>query len=140
MKVSKLIVLLGLVSCGMAEEWREVVQNKRRDETCIITESPEKRTITCGDQTYDLDQDIELDAMALVELCPEISGSFIESLLYVNGEYFAFLSNSNYKKQRMVVLPTDTLLSSTDGRNVKFTIAGKDIEYNDPKCEDYLGE
>ena len=61
-----------------------------------------------------------------VEVCPDVSGNLIETLLYLDGEYLAFLSEPNHKKQRLVILDDGTY-KTTDGRNVYFHISGDDL-------------
>lgn len=62
-----------------------------------------------------------------VEICPEVLGSYIETIMYLNGEYLAFLSSSNYRRQRLVILPEGVTFKTTDGRNVRFKIQNGEI-------------
>lgn len=73
----------------------------------------------------------------VVELCPEKPGSHIETLLYLDGKYLAFLSDANWKKQRLVTLSEGTNYSSTDGRNINFIISGSDIVFLTNGCATY---
>ena len=73
----------------------------------------------------------------LVQLCEEVAGSHIETLLYVNGKYMAFLASSNYKKERLVLLSEGVVYSTTDGRNIKFTIVDGSIAYLTNGCETF---
>lgn len=75
--------------------------------------------------------------LELVEICPEKSGNHIETLLYLDGQYMAFLTDPNYKKQRLVIMKEDTLFKTTDGRNIKFTIDNGDILYVTNGCANY---
>lgn len=61
-------------------------------------------------------------------VCPSVNGQYKESLLYLDGQYMAFLSDPNYKKQRLVVLEENKLYKTTDGRGVSFTIVDSEIE------------
>lgn len=78
----------------------------------------------------------------LVELCPEHTPGnkdHIETLLYLDGQYMAFLSDSNYKKQRLTLLNEGTQYKTTDGRNINFVIVGDEIHFtsHQGQCDNY---
>lgn len=62
-----------------------------------------------------------------VEVCPDVSGNYIETLLYLDGKYMAFISNGNWKKQRLAILKEGVLYKTTDGRNVGFSIINEEV-------------
>lgn len=50
-----------------------------------------------------------------------------ETLLYLDGQYLAFLSSRDYKKQRMVILKENVRYTTSDGRGVHFMITNSQI-------------
>ena len=66
--------------------------------------------------------------LEFVQVCPQIRGSHIETLILLNGQYMAFLASGSYKKERLVILNENSLYKTTDGRNVKFTIRNGSID------------
>lgn len=125
-----LLMLAILVSCG-----QNPVVNKDRT-LCELENRVDGQYIVCGDFEFNA----SYTNFTIVELCPEINGQFNEVLLYLNGQYMSYFSNTDYKKQRLAVLDENVNLSSTDGRNVFFRIVGRDIIYSTPGCANYLGE
>ena len=73
--------------------------------------------------------------LELIELCPQISALYPETLLYLNGQYLAFLSNADFKRQRLTLLIENTLYSTTDGRNIQFTISNGEVMYISGGCD-----
>lgn len=63
-----------------------------------------------------------------VVVCEDTPGQYQETLLYLDGEYMAFLSSSNHRRQRMVILKENTLYKTTDGRNLSFSIINGQID------------
>lgn len=140
----KLIGLTLLVSCGgaagpqmEAESGLPCAAESREDGNYLVCGDTEVKIEDGADGTDGQDGSFEGYA-ELVELCPEIDAPFKESLFLLDGQYLAFLTHVDYKKQRMVVLPENQTLKSTDGRNIKFKIVGGNIEYITAGCADFI--
>lgn len=140
-----IIILLSFISCGKKVE--EVHGKNGSDgESCYADIIDGVKTITCGDSSFTVSDGIDgsdgqngSDGQDGVDgsfdgyleyrtVCESIPGQYQETLLYLDGEYLAFLSSSNYKKQRTVILKENTLYKTTDGRNVYFTIINGEID------------
>jgi len=66
----------------------------------------------------------------IVALCPEdTSRAFPEILLRVNGVLVAYFVEGNKANQaRLVIVPENVLLQTTDGRNCRFKIINGQVE------------
>lgn len=155
-----LILFTLLVSCGKKVE--QVNGNPGQDGTsCYAETRTSGNYIVCGDSEFKVEDgqdgedgedgqdgqdgqdgsDGSFDGyLELVEICPEKSGTHIETLLYLDGQYMAFLTDSNYKKQRLVIMEEGTLFKTTDGRNIKFTIDDGEILYVTNGCSNFNPE
>lgn len=139
--MKKLFILLVLVGCGDNVE----VSQPRYDvinESCRADARPDGNFIVCPDgsefQVEDGTNGINgtfTGTLEIVTLCPNISVAFPEVLLRLEGTYMAFLSESNWKKQRLVVLQENVTYTSSDGRNVQFMISSAEIQYFTGGCE-----
>lgn len=128
-----LIVLL--VSCGDTHEVYKVIGPKGDDGvSCYAETRTDGNFIVCGDSEFKVadgedGQDGSFDGyLEYVEVCPDIKSHYDmkETLLYLDGQYLAFLSDENYKRQRLVVLE-DGVYKTTDGRDVTFSISGEEL-------------
>lgn len=133
--VCYLLILASLVGCGK-EVTKEV---KGTDGVSCYAESIDGGTnVICGDSVSFIPDgkdgkdgnkgdpgsfDGELE---YVEVCPDIPGQYPEVLLYLDGQYMAFLTDNKWKEQRLVILDDGTY-KTTDGRGVYFTVNGEDI-------------
>ena len=61
-----------------------------------------------------------------VEVCPQVRGSYKETLVLLNGVYLAFLDGGS--KDRLAQLLENVMYRTTDGRNVRFSIVNGEIE------------
>lgn len=151
------LLLLALVGCG---DRTETIQSAPVADgtSCYAETRVDGNYVVCGDSEFKVengdkgDKGDKGDAGAdgkdgedgsfdgyfdVVELCLEKSGPYIETLLYLDGKYLAFLSSSNWKNQRLVILSEGISYNSTDGRNISFKISGSDILYLTNGCATY---
>lgn len=144
------IFFLSLVGCGK-DKIKEVKGLDGNDGiSCYADSRPTGNFIVCGDSEFRVADGIDgtdgidgIDGqdgvdgsdgsdgsfdgyLEYVEVCPDVSGNYIETLLYLDGQYMAFLSDPNYKRQRLVILDDGTY-KTTDGRNVYFQIINGDL-------------
>lgn len=146
--VFAMIILLSFVGCGK-EKVKEVSGKNGNDGvSCYGEDFDGGVKVICGDEEYVVhdgndgqDGSDGIDGQdgadgedgsfsgyfEYVEVCPDIPGNYKESLMYLDGEFMAFLSDPNYKKQRLVILPEGVTYKTTDGRNVYFQISGGDL-------------
>ena len=149
-----LLSLIVLVSCGEQVAISHQPQAGQDGQNCYGESISGGVNVICGDETYFISngqdgangqngingtngvdgqdgQDGTFQGyLEYRTICPSISSnsSYKETLLYLDGQYLAFLSNGSYKKQRLAVLTENTLYVTTDGRNVNFTIVNGEIQ------------
>ena len=64
-----------------------------------------------------------------VTICPNVAPvQYMETLIYFNGQYLAYLSINQYKKQRLVILEEVPIYTTTDGRNVQYSIVNGELD------------
>ena len=138
MKVLLLISVIMLAGCGNRVARIVGVQGKN-GVSCYQETIIGGINVICGDDIHFISNGIdgidgrdgidgEFDGyLELIEVCPLVSGDYKETLLHLNGQYLAFLANRTYKKERLVLLLEDVLYTTTDGRNVSFTIDNDDL-------------
>lgn len=61
------------------------------------------------------------------EVCPQYEGEYKETLMFLNGEFLAYMASNKWNEQRLVVLPENVRFKTTDGRDVYFTIVNGEI-------------
>ena len=65
---------------------------------------------------------------SLVEVCRDSdTEKYIETIIYSEGSYLAYLSSKDHKKSRLVILLEDVVYVTTDGRKKKFVIVNGEI-------------
>jgi len=123
------ICLLSLVGCGKKTE--TIVGTPGADgESCYADSRQDGNYVVCGDSEFRVadGQDGSFDGyLEYVTVCPEVNGSYKEVLVELDGQFLAFLSDGNYKKQRLVVLEEGVTYRTTDGRNVNFSIVSGEL-------------
>lgn len=150
-----LVIALLLVSCGDKVKY---VGSVPTEEPCYTETVAGKNYVVCNDTKFEVangtngtngadgkdgkdGKEGSFDGyLDLVELCPEVTGNYIETLFYLDGQYLAFLANSDYKKQRLTILKENTLFETTDGRKIKFTIINGEITFTNNTCTTYKPE
>jgi hypothetical protein len=137
--LSLLFIITILASCGGNSH---VLDSNENTKSCQIDIRSSGNFIVCGSEEFEVENGIDgsngsdgtTPDLEYVEVCPNVNGSYIEVLLKLNGSYMAFLSNSNYKKQRLVVLEDNVLYNTSDGRNISFTIIAGELSYLTLSC------
>lgn len=144
------ICLLALVGCGKKTE--TIVGTPGADgESCYADKREDGNYVVCGDSEFRVadgqdgadgkdgvdgtngtdgedGKDGSFDGyLEYVTVCPEVNGSYKEVLVELDGQFLAFLSDGNYKKQRLVVLEEGVMYKTTDGRNVSFSIVSGEL-------------
>lgn len=138
------LALTLLVSCGKKVE-KVVGANGLDGQSCYSETVQGGVNVICGesinfipngqDGTNGVDGQDGIDGqdgtfngyLEYVEVCPQVAGQYKETLLNLDGTFLAFLASSNYKKERLVILPENQLFKTTDGRNVSFSIVNGQI-------------
>lgn len=142
-----LTILLTLVSCGKKVE-KVVGTNGLDGQSCYSETVQDGVNVICGESTSFIPngqdgqdgtngqdgidgqdgQDGTFNGyLEYVEVCPQVNGQYKETLLNLDGTFLAFLTDANYKKQRLVKLPENQVFTTTDNRNVSFSIVNGQI-------------
>lgn len=126
------LLLLALTACDKDQTIRI---DQRPDVTNIyVTELYEQYQITNVTEQYITEEYYEVTnilgaQIEVVPLCPSIPGDFQEVLLRIDGILVAyFAQNGDAKKARLVVVPENVNLVSTDGRNCKFSVVNGQVK------------
>lgn len=128
--IKYLALVLIMISCGKVEtpeEFFDITGDKGKDGVSIVGD-PGKDGV---DGTNGVDGKDGVDGedadVTLVEICPDIPGSHIETLVKSGNDYLAFLASRNYKKERLVLLEEDVIYTTTDTRRINFSIVNGEV-------------
>lgn len=156
MKLSKLITLtaltLTLTACGQREYVSTQLIQAKDGQSCHAESVPGGLNIICGDDVAfiphgndgqdganGIDGQDGKDGVDGIdgtfqgyvefrEVCPENNPQdLMETLLYLDGQYMAYLTANNWKNQRLVVLSEGVQYMTTDGREQVFSIVDGEI-------------
>lgn len=155
MKLLLLLPTLLLISCGKREVVQVISgESGKNGESCYAESVPSGVNIICGDSVEFLPKGEDgkdgtagidgvngtdgvdgkdgkdgtfLGYIEIIEVCPQISGDYKETLLLLDGVYMAYLTSNNWKAQRLSILPENILFETSDGRNVRFKIENGEI-------------
>lgn len=141
MKTIKLLpLLLVLASCGKGDVGVKGIKGDKglNGQSCYSEIVNNGINVICGDDTHFISdgsngQDGEDGTFQgyfeYRTVCPTVNpNDYMETLLYLDGKYLAFLSAPNWNDQRLTLLSEDKLYETTDGRAVEFTIIGGELQ------------
>jgi len=127
------LLLFILTACPDNNTIRVDGQNVTKVYNTYVTELYEEYQITNVTEQYITEEYYEVTningaQIEIVPLCPNLAGNFPEVLLRIDGVLVAyFAQNGDALKARLVVVPENTALQTTDGRNCKFKVVNQKI-------------
>jgi hypothetical protein len=117
------VTLLTLISCGKIESPKTFFDFKGKDgDQGIIGNQGQDGINGTNGQDGTFDGKVEY-----VEICNDSNAQYVETLVFIDGQYMAFLSDISYQKQRLVLLEENVTYITTDTRNVLFSIENGEI-------------
>ena len=143
-------ILITLASCGRVESPQEFFDitgtNGDDAQNCFSEQVQGGVNVVCGDSSHFVadgqngtdgqdgqdGQDGSFSGqIEYKEVCRgNSSSSHIETLLFLDGKFMAFLASGNYQRERLVILDENVQYRTTDGRNKLFKIINADIVCN----------
>lgn len=121
-----IFLLLFLSSCADSDTIK--IDQRQDVYNTYVTQLLEEYYVTNVTEQYITQEyydvtNIEGAQVEIVPICPEIDGDYPEVLLKIDGTLVAyFAENGDAKRSRLVVVPENTVLKTTDLRDALFKI------------------